>query len=81
MQIGFVGLGIMGSRMAANLQKAKQGLLIYNRTKEKAESLIKEGAEWCETPAQLAQKVDILINVPSNEKNLFSPLPSFRIRM
>jgi len=63
MQIGFIGLGIMGSRMAANLQKAGHDLLIYNRTREKAEALISEGAEWCDTPAQLAQKVDILFTM------------------
>ena len=63
MQIGFIGLGIMGSRMAANLLKAEHGLKIFNRTREKAETLIREGAEWCDTPAQLAQKVDILFTM------------------
>ena len=63
MQIGFIGLGIMGSRMAANLQKAGHDLMIYNRTREKAETLIKEGAQWCDTPAQLAEKVDILFTM------------------
>jgi 3-hydroxyisobutyrate dehydrogenase-like beta-hydroxyacid dehydrogenase len=63
MRIGFIGLGIMGSRMANNLNRAKSRLLIYNRTIEKAESLIKNGAEWCDTPAQLAQKVDILFTM------------------
>jgi len=63
MQIGFIGLGIMGSRMAANLLKAEHGLKIYNRTREKAETLIRKGAEWCDTPAQLAQKVDILFTM------------------
>lgn len=63
MQIGFIGLGIMGSRMAANLLKAGHDLNIYNRTKEKAEALIKEGAQWCDTPAQLAEKVDILFTM------------------
>lgn len=56
-------MGIMGSRMADNLNRAKRGLLIYNRTREKAEALIKKGAEWCDTPAQLAQKVDILFTM------------------
>jgi 3-hydroxyisobutyrate dehydrogenase/glyoxylate/succinic semialdehyde reductase len=63
MQIGFIGLGIMGSRMAANLQKAGHDLLIYNRTREKAQALIKEGAQWFDTPAQLAEKVDILFTM------------------
>jgi 3-hydroxyisobutyrate dehydrogenase/glyoxylate/succinic semialdehyde reductase len=63
MQIGFIGLGIMGSRMAANLQKAGHDLLIYNRTRERAQALIKEGAQWFDTPAQLAEKVDILFTM------------------
>ena len=63
MQIGFIGLGIMGSRMAANLRKAGHDLLIYNRTREKAQALIKEGAQWFDTPAQLAEKVDILFTM------------------
>jgi 3-hydroxyisobutyrate dehydrogenase/glyoxylate/succinic semialdehyde reductase len=63
MQIGFIGLGIMGSRMAANLQKAGHDLMIYNRTRAKAEALINEGAQWFDTPAQLAEKVDILFTM------------------
>jgi 3-hydroxyisobutyrate dehydrogenase-like beta-hydroxyacid dehydrogenase len=56
MQIGFIGLGIMGNRMAATLQKAGHKLTVYNRTKEKATGLIVNGAEWCDTPAQLGVK-------------------------
>jgi 3-hydroxyisobutyrate dehydrogenase-like beta-hydroxyacid dehydrogenase len=63
MQIGFIGLGIMGSRMAANLLKADHELNIYNRTREKAKALIKEGAQWCDTPAQLAANADILFTM------------------
>ena len=66
MQIGFIGLGIMGSRMAANLQKAEHELIIYNRTRDKAEALIKKGAKWCDTPAQLGEKVDILFTMLAN---------------
>ena len=39
MQIGFIGLGIMGSRMAVHLQKAGHKLIVHNRTKEKAKDL------------------------------------------
>jgi 3-hydroxyisobutyrate dehydrogenase/glyoxylate/succinic semialdehyde reductase len=39
MKIGFIGLGIMGSRMANNLAKAGYELLVYNRTKEKAKTI------------------------------------------
>jgi 3-hydroxyisobutyrate dehydrogenase/glyoxylate/succinic semialdehyde reductase len=68
MPIGFICLGIMGSHMAANLLKAGHELVIYNRTKEKAASLISDGAEWSDTPAQLAQKVDILFTMLANSE-------------
>ena len=54
MNIGFIGLGIMGSRMAANLQKNGHTLTVYNRTREKADSLIAGGARWAGSPAALA---------------------------
>ncbi len=37
-RIGFVGLGIMGSRQAANLRRAGYELTVYNRTRERAEA-------------------------------------------
>ena len=40
MKIGFIGLGIMGSRMAANLQTAGLSLVVFNRTRAKAEPLL-----------------------------------------
>lgn len=44
-KIGFIGLGIMRSRMAANLQKAGYDLAVYNRTQKKAETLVNKGAK------------------------------------
>lgn len=63
MKIGFIGLGIMGSRMAANLQKAGYDLVINNRSREKATTLIDGGATWAETPAAVAQQVELLITM------------------
>ncbi len=63
--IGFIGLGIMGNRMAANLQKEGYQLYVYNRTKEKASSLIKDGAIWCSTPKELGEHSDIVITMLS----------------
>jgi len=65
MKIGFIGLGIMGSRMAANLLKKGHELVIYNRTKEKADALIAAGASWAPTPAELAKRVPIMITMLS----------------
>lgn len=64
-QIGFIGLGIMGSRMAANLLSKGFSLKVYNRTKSKAEPLIEAGAEWAETASDAGKNVDILITMLS----------------
>lgn len=66
MQIGFIGLGIMGSRMAANLLKNGYNLTVYNRTPEKAKPLLAKGAAWAENPASLAVGVDILFTILAN---------------
>ncbi len=63
MKIGFIGLGIMGSRMAANLQKTGFELVVNNRTKEKAGALLAGGAAWADTPAAVAKQVDILFTM------------------
>ncbi|HEX4644380.1 MAG TPA: NAD(P)-dependent oxidoreductase, partial [Verrucomicrobiae bacterium] len=63
MKIGFIGLGIMGSRMAANLQKRGHSLIVYNRTPEKAGQLRSEGAVWADSPASLATQVEIVFTM------------------
>lgn len=59
-KIGFAGLGIMGSRMAKNLARKGFGVVVWNRTREKAEAVAKEvpGIEVATTPAALAAQVD-----------------------
>jgi 3-hydroxyisobutyrate dehydrogenase-like beta-hydroxyacid dehydrogenase len=63
MKIGFIGLGIMGSRMAANLQKGGYSLVVYNRTPEKAKSLLANGAQWAHSPAELAAEADVIFTM------------------
>lgn len=64
-KIGFIGLGIMGSRMAANLQKRGYDLVVTNRTKEKANTLIKSGATWSDSAKEVGQKVNIVVTMLS----------------
>ncbi len=65
MKIGFIGLGIMGSRMAANLQKAGHDLIVYNRTPEKAKALVEAGALLAPDPAEAVRDVDVVITMLS----------------
>jgi len=63
MKIGFIGLGIMGSRMAANLQKHGYSLVMFNRTRVKAEALLGPCGAFSDSPAKLAQQVDVLFTM------------------
>ena len=63
MKIGFIGLGIMGSRMAANLQKQGHSLVVFNRTRGKAEPLLGPCGTFSDSPAKLAEQVDVLFTM------------------
>jgi len=63
MKIGFIGLGIMGSRMAANLQKHGYSLVVFNRTRAKAQSLLDRDGTFAKSPAKLAEQVDVLFTM------------------
>lgn len=56
MKISFIGLGKMGFPMAQNLLKAGNELIVFNRTREKAQPLIDQGAHYAETPLEAAQR-------------------------
>jgi 2-hydroxy-3-oxopropionate reductase len=59
--VGFIGLGIMGRPMAENLVEAGYDLVVYNRTREKAEEL--DGATVAASPKEVAEKSDIVITM------------------
>jgi 2-hydroxy-3-oxopropionate reductase len=59
--VGFVGLGIMGKPMAENLVEAGYDLVVYNRTREKAEEL--EGVQVAGSPREVAENSDIIITM------------------
>ncbi|CAM3655640.1 MULTISPECIES: NAD(P)-dependent oxidoreductase [Halomonas] len=59
--IGFIGTGIMGAPMAARLAKAGHRVRVWNRTKNKAESLESTGASIVETPIDAVSGSDVVI--------------------
>ncbi|MDR3574122.1 MAG: NAD(P)-dependent oxidoreductase [Anaerolineaceae bacterium] len=63
MKVGFIGLGIMGSGMAANLLRHGHDLVVFNRTATKAQPFIQMGAEVAASPVELAQQVDVLFTM------------------
>ncbi len=75
MQIGFVGLGIMGRPMANNLMKAGHQLFVYGKRTVPPE--IREGAKVCDTLKSVAEQAETIIimvpDTPDVENVLFSP--------
>lgn len=60
MNVAFLGLGIMGSRMAANLRDAGHDLVVWNRTRAKAEPL---GVPIADTPADAVREAEVVITM------------------
>jgi 3-hydroxyisobutyrate dehydrogenase-like beta-hydroxyacid dehydrogenase len=60
MKIGFVGLGIMGSAMAANLHKGGQDLIVWNRSPDRCEALRLAGVAVAASPRAVAEAADIV---------------------
>jgi 3-hydroxyisobutyrate dehydrogenase-like beta-hydroxyacid dehydrogenase len=68
--LGFVGLGVMGSRMVHRLLAAGHTVTGYNRTESKAKQLLDAGMKWAATPCAVAQASDITFTMVSNTEAL-----------
>jgi 3-hydroxyisobutyrate dehydrogenase-like beta-hydroxyacid dehydrogenase len=64
--LGFIGLGVMGSRMVKRLLDAGHTVTGYNRTQSKAQWLLELGMQWGETPAAVARSVDVVLSMVAN---------------
>src|SRR6202795_4679281 len=68
--LGFVGLGVMGSEMVWRLLDKGHGVTGFNRTRAKAERLIKKGMKFVETPRAVCAAADVTFSMVTNEKAL-----------
>jgi len=68
--IGFIGIGVMGKSMARNLMKKGYSVVVYNRTKEKAEDLLQEGAAWADSPKEAAEIANVIITIVGYPKDV-----------
>ncbi len=64
--LGFVGLGVMGSRMAKRLLDAGHTVTGYNRTKSKGQWLLDAGMKWGDTPRIVAEVADVTFSMVTN---------------
>lgn len=67
MNLGFIGLGRLGTPVALNLLEGNKQLYIYNRTTSKMEPLVVRGATACNSVKELASKCDIVFTLVSDD--------------
>ncbi len=65
-KIGFVGLGVMGSRVVKRLLDAGYTVIGYNRTKSKAQWLLDAGMKWADSPRAVAKSTDVIFSMVTN---------------
>lgn len=63
MNVGFIGLGHMGGPMSLNLLRAGVPVAVHDLHKEAAADHLALGATWADTPAEVAQQVDVLVTM------------------
>lgn len=72
--VGFIGIGVMGRSMAEHLMDAGYEVLVYTRTKAKADALIQKGASWKPEVKEIAQHADAVITMvgyPSDVEEIY----------
>src|ERR1700704_3588468 len=72
--IGFIGLGLMGRPMAANLLKAGYDVTVWNRTPSRADGLVAQGAKRAATPREVAAASEVVLTIVSDPPALESVL-------
>jgi 3-hydroxyisobutyrate dehydrogenase-like beta-hydroxyacid dehydrogenase len=68
--LGYIGLGAMGSRMANRLLDKGHSVIGYNRTRSKAQWLIDRGMKWGDSPRAVAQAADVTFVMVTDSKSL-----------
>jgi 3-hydroxyisobutyrate dehydrogenase-like beta-hydroxyacid dehydrogenase len=65
-EVGYVGLGVMGSSIVRRLLAAGHDVTVWNRTREKAEPLLAEGASWADSPREVAAARELVFTMVTN---------------
>lgn len=68
MKVAFIGTGNMGSAMARNLIQARHVLMVYNRTRSRAEALAPLGAKVATTPGEAAADAEVMITMLADDR-------------
>ncbi len=65
-RIGFIGLGAMGSRMAANILNGGYAMVVYNRDEARSREIVNKGAEAAASPREVAERSTTVITMLSD---------------
>jgi 3-hydroxyisobutyrate dehydrogenase-like beta-hydroxyacid dehydrogenase len=65
-ELGYVGVGVMGGGIVRRLLDAGHTVTVWNRTAEKAESLLERGAQWGESPREVAEQSEVVFTMVTN---------------
>ncbi len=65
-ELGYVGLGAMGSGIVRRLLDAGHGVTVWNRTRDKAEPLLAAGADWSGSPREAAERAEVVFTMVTN---------------
>jgi 3-hydroxyisobutyrate dehydrogenase-like beta-hydroxyacid dehydrogenase len=68
--LGFIGLGVMGGEMVSRLLEKGHAVTGYNRTRAKAERLVKKGMKFADSPRAVCAATDVTFSMVTNEKAL-----------
>lgn len=68
--IAFIGAGVMGRGMAANLLAAGHPVIVNTRTRASADTLLSLGATWADTPAEAASRADVIVTIVGYPKDV-----------
>ncbi|HEY5069379.1 MAG TPA: NAD(P)-dependent oxidoreductase [Candidatus Acidoferrum sp.] len=68
--LGFIGLGVMGSELVNRLLSKGHSVVGYNRTRSKAEWLVKKGMKWGDSPRAVAASTDVIFSMVTNSAAL-----------
>lgn len=64
--VGLIGLGLMGNPMGHNWLRAGYPLTVWNRTKSRADDLVRAGAKLASSPREVAAQSDVLVTIVSD---------------
>ncbi len=63
LRLGWIGTGVMGAAMCGHLLEKQYPITVYSRTRQKAEGLLGQGAQWGESPAHVAEQADVVFTM------------------